>query len=77
MFKCPRAADYSAFWQQDVLSQSAHEVLSQQACAVVSQHSSQHSAAFSELLQQAHDATANIAATTAKDINTFFIIIHY
>jgi hypothetical protein len=32
------------------------------------------SAAFSELLQQAQDATANTAAATAIIINTFFII---
>jgi hypothetical protein len=72
-----RAIDYSALLQQAVLSQSAHLVLSQQAFTVsqASQHSAlQHSAAFSELLQQAHEATANIAATTAMDISIFFIV---
>jgi len=65
--------------QHAVLSQAWHAVLSQQAFveSQAAQHSAGASEAFSELLQQAHDATANIAATTAKDINTFFIIIRY
>jgi hypothetical protein len=33
-----------------------------------------HSTAFSELLLHAHEAAANIAATTANDINTFFMV---
>jgi hypothetical protein len=43
----------------------------------ISEHSLQQehsSVAFSELLQQAQDATANTAAATAIIINTFFII---
>jgi hypothetical protein len=35
-----------------------------------------HSAAF-WLLLQAQDAAANIAATTANDINTFFIFLKF
>jgi hypothetical protein len=50
-------------------SQVAHE--SQQAFS----HDSQHAGSSAGLLlQHAQDAAANIAATIAKDINTFFII---
>lgn len=76
--------NYSAFLQSThVLSQAAHLVLSQHSLAqhesAFSQHSvhsvqSAHSAAFSVLLLQAHEAAANIAAATAKDINTFFMV---
>ena len=70
-----RAIDYSAFWQQAVLSHAAHAVESQQAFVLsqASQHSVASSAALFELLQQAQAATANIAAATAIAINTFFI----
>ena len=66
-----------------MLSQAAHFVLSQHSLAqhvsTFSQHSvhsvqSVHSAAFSVLLLQAHEAAANIATATAKDINTFFMV---
>jgi hypothetical protein len=69
-----------------VLSQPAHFTESQQdfvqhvsACAH-SLQSPQHSvaaastAAFSVLLLQAQEAATNIAATTANDINTFFMV---
>jgi hypothetical protein len=56
-----------------VLSQAAHE--SQQ--AVVSATSATGSSAGVLLLQQAQDAAANIAATIAKDINTFFIRLKF
>ena len=77
------------FWQQSVavLSQLAHLVESQLAHLVESQHSfflsqsAQHSvaafSAFFDLLQQLHDAAANIAATIAIAINTFFIIVTF
>ena len=63
-----------------MLSQAAHLVLSQHSLAqhesAFSQHSVQsvHSVAFSVLLLQAHEAAANIATATAKDINTFFMV---
>lgn len=66
-----------------MLSQAAHFVLSQHSLAqhesAFSQDSvhsvqSVHSVAFSLLLLQAHEAAANIAAATARDINTFFMI---
>jgi len=58
--------------------QSAHFVVSpQHLVSAASQHSfcsaSQHSAFF-ELLLQEHAAAADIAATTANVINTFFIV---
>jgi hypothetical protein len=74
-------ADYSAFLQSTqvlshcahfVLSQSAHFALSQQDFVQACSHSVHSSAAL--LLLQAQDAAANIAATTANDINTFFIV---
>jgi len=72
------ATAYSALLQHEVLSHAAHAVLSQQ--VFVESQDPQHSvfsaasAAFSELLQHAHEATANIAATTATDIKIFFIV---
>jgi hypothetical protein len=68
-----------------VESQAAHFVESQQAAqvsqqALVSQQVSvSHGAASSVHLlpQQAQDAAAIIAATIAKDINTFFIILKF
>jgi hypothetical protein len=78
------------FWQQSVavLSHCLQHwsALSQPAHLVESQHSflsqsAQHSVAafsvFFELLQQLHDAAANIAATIAIAINTFFIIVTF
>ena len=71
------ATNYSAtaVLSQEVQRESQHA----SAQSVHSVHSShaQHgasSAAFSELLQHAHEAAANIAAAIAIDINTFFII---
>ena len=66
------------------LSQPAHLVESQhsflQQSSFLSQ-SAQHSVAafsvFFELLQQLHDAAANIAATIAIAISTFFIIVTF
>jgi hypothetical protein len=76
--------DYSALLQSThVLSHCAHFVESQHSVAqhesAFSQAWSQpshsvHSTAFSELLLHAHEAAANIAATTANDINTFFMV---
>ena len=66
-----------------MLSHCAHFVESQHSVAqhesAFSQAWSQpshsvHSTAFSELLLHAHEAAANIAATTANDINTFFMV---
>ena len=73
-------SDYSAFLQQSaaVESHAAHFVESQAAVsqqAVVSAAAADSSAAL--LLQQAQDAAANIAATIAKDINTFFISLKF
>lgn len=78
--------DYSALLQSThVLSHCAHFVESQHSVAqhesafsqpshsVHSVHSV-HSTAFSELLLHAHEAAANMAATTANDINTFFMV---
>ena len=53
-----------SFWQSSFLSQSA-------------QHSVAAFSAFFELLQQLHEAAANIAATIAIVINTFFMIISF
>ena len=57
--------------QSDVLShppaQSAHEPEQVSSTGAAS--------AFSELLQQAQEATANMPAAIAKVINTFFIIV--
>lgn len=76
--------DYSALLQSThVLSHCAHFVESQHSVAqhesAFSQAWSQpshsvHSTAFSELLLHAHEAAANMAATTANDINTFFMV---
>ncbi len=78
--------DYSAFLQQSTLtlSQAAHLVLSQhsvlQESAFVQPSHSVHSVhsvaalAFFELLLHAHEAAANITATIANVINTFFIV---
>ena len=76
--------NYSALLQSThVLSHCAHFVESQHSVAqhesAFSQAWSQpshsvHSTAFSELLLHAHEAAANIAATTANDINTFFMV---
>jgi len=68
------ATNYSAtaVLSQEVQRESQHA----SAQSVHSSHA-QHgasSAAFSELLQHAHEAAANIAAAIAIDINTFFII---
>lgn len=59
------AAHFVESQQADVVSQQVLVESQQQVVSVVS------SAAL--LLQQAQDAAANIAATIAKDINTFFI----
>jgi hypothetical protein len=70
------AAIYSAFeGQVDELSQAAHSAAVQHDDFAES-HEPQHPAAsFSELLQHAHEAAANIAATIAIAIKIFFIII--
>jgi hypothetical protein len=62
-----------------VLSQDAQSAFGSHPPAQSAQEPEQVSStgaasAFSELLQHAHEAIANIAATTASDINTFFII---
>lgn len=67
--------------QSSFLSQSAHFVESQHSFVQHSflSQSAQHSvaalSAFLQLLQHEHDAAANIAATMAIDISTFFIIV--
>ena len=64
--------------QTAVLSQEAQRVSPQpsaQSAQEPEQVSAGASAAFSELLQHAHEAAANIAAAIAIAINTFFIII--
>ena len=81
-FPLCQKVNYSALQQSvAVESQPAHLVESQHSVqsehCVESQHSvcSQHgaSASFGVLLQ-AQEAAANIAATIAKDINTFFMV---
>jgi len=70
-----------AFSHVAVLSQVAHAALSQHDEPASHpphpplQPAAAGSAACSELLQHAHEAIANIAATTAIAINTFFIVL--
>ena len=81
--------NYSALLQStQVLSHCAHFVESQHSFSQEASHGfsalsqpaqsahsvAAHSPAFSELLLHAHEAAANIAATTANDINTFFMV---
>jgi hypothetical protein len=81
--------NYSALLQStQVLSHCAHFVESQHSFSQDASHGfsalsqpaqsahsvAAHSPAFSELLLHAHEAAANIAAATANDINTFFIV---
>ena len=69
-FPLCQKVNYSALQQSvAVESQPAHLVESQH--SVCSQHGA--SASFGVLLQ-AQEAAANIAATIAKDINTFFMV---
>jgi hypothetical protein len=61
------------------LSQAAHSS-AVQVLVVSLSHSVQQeqlSSAGCELLLQAHDAAANIAATIANDINTFFMTLNF
>lgn len=69
--------DYSACWQlAAVLSQAAQSSSVQPSTqsAQLPEQPPATSSAGCELLLQAHEAAANIAATIAIDINTFFII---
>lgn len=72
------ATNYSAtaVLSQEVQRESQHASAQSVHSVVHSSHAQQgaSSAAFSELLQHAHEAAANIAAAIAIDINTFFII---
>lgn len=86
-FRIYRKVNYSALQQSvAVESQPAHLVESQHSVqsahlvesqhSVCSQHGSAASASFGVLLQ-AQEAAANIAATIAIDINTFFMVNHF